>query len=139
MIFVSPEEHGDVIEVLSLEDPAKPRVLLRPQLPKGLGHYKIYNCPNYMPDGKSILFLAASGGRHGFDYDVYQLDLESGAVERLTKGNGYATNLKVFADGKRVVFLKWSSDWHGTPVKSELNLLDLESREVSSFPVSGLN
>jgi Tol biopolymer transport system component len=139
MIFVSSEEHGDVIEVLSLEDPARPRVLLRPQLPKGLGQNKIYNCPNYMPDGKSILFLAASNGRHGFDYDVYQLDLGSAAVERLTKGNGYATNLRVFADGKRAVFLKWRLDWRGTPVKSELNLLDMESHKVTPFPVSGLN
>jgi Tol biopolymer transport system component len=64
-----------------------------------------------MPDGKSILFMAASDGKHGYDYDVYRLDLGTGTLERLTNGNGYATDLKVSADGNTAVFLKWHSDW----------------------------
>ncbi len=94
---------------------------------------------NYMPDGKSILLMAASDGQHGYDYDVYRLGLGTGAVERLTRGNGYATDLRVFADGKIALFLKWRLDWHRTPVSSELYLLDLQTYKVTPFKVKGLN
>ena len=92
-----------------------------------------------MPDGRSILFLAATEGRHGYDYDVYRIDLETGAIERLTKGNGYATDLRVFADGKTAAFLKWRSDRHATPVESDLYLLDLQSHNVTPMKVNGLS
>ncbi len=141
-VFVSSEEHGDVIEVRSLEDPAKPMQILRPRFPKEASLGQVFNCPNYMPDEKSILFMAASNGKlvwSGFDYDVYQMDIETGSVERLTKGNGYATDLKISADGKIAAFLKWHSDWHGTPNKSELYLLDLQTRKLTAFKVTGLD
>jgi tricorn protease-like protein len=124
------------IAIYSLDHPEKPAQVFRPRVPKG---EKIYNSPNYMPDGKSLLFLAASDGRHGFDYDVYRLDLATSAIERLTKGNGFATDLRVFPNGKTAVFLKWQSDWHATPVKSELYLLDLQSHNVTPLKVTGLN
>jgi Tol biopolymer transport system component len=123
------------IAIYSLDHPEKPAQLLRPHVP---GHEGIYNFPNYMPDGKSILFMAASEGKNGYDYDVYRLDLGTGAIERLTKGNSYATDLRVFADGKTAVFLKWRSDSHATPVSSELYLLDIQSHNVSPLKVSGL-
>jgi Tol biopolymer transport system component len=85
------------IAIYSLDHSEKPARVLRPRVP---GHEKIYNCPNFMPDGKSILFLAATEGLRYYDYDVYRMNLESRAVERLTKKNGYATDLRVFADGK---------------------------------------
>jgi Tol biopolymer transport system component len=140
MVFVSSEEHGDVIEVHSLEEPAKPKQILRPHVPKEPSLGQTFNCPNYMPDGKSILFMAARNGKllSGYDYDIYRLNLGTGVVERLTNGNGYATDLKVSADGKIAVFLKWRSDWHRTPVKNELYLLDLQSHEVTPIKVSGL-
>jgi hypothetical protein len=46
---------------------------------------------------------------------------------RLTNGNSYATDLKVSADGRTAVFLRWRFDWHGTPVKSEVYLLDVQT------------
>jgi len=128
----SPEQ----ISIYSLDHAEKPSRVLRPRVP---GHERIYNCPNFMPDGKSILFLAATGGWRFYDYDVYRLDLQTGGVERLTKRNGYATDLRVFADGKTAVFLKWRSDRHATPVESELYLLDLQSHNVSPMKVNGLN
>ena len=142
MVFVSSEEHGDVIEVRSVEDPAKPRQILRPRLPKKPSLGQLFNCPNYMPDRESILFLAATDGKlpwSGYDYDVHRMDVGTGAVERLTQGNGYATDLKVSADGKTAVFLKWRSDWHGTPNKSELYLLDLPTHRLTPLKVSGLD
>ena len=124
------------IAIYSLEHADKPARVLRPRVP---GHERIYNCPNFMPDGKSILFLAATEGWRFYDYDVYRLDLETGAVERVTKKNGYATDLRVFADGKTAAFLKWRSDRHATPVESELYLLDIQSHNVTPVKVSGLN
>jgi Tol biopolymer transport system component len=142
IVFVSSGEHGDVIEVRSVEDPAKPMRILRPRGPKKPSLSDLFNCPNYMPDGKSMLFLAATNGKlpwSGYDYDVYRMDIASGTVERLTQGNGYASDLKVSADGKTAVFLKWHSDWHGTPNKSELYLLDLQTRKLTPFKINGLD
>jgi Tol biopolymer transport system component len=124
------------IAVYSLGHPDKPVQVFRPLVP---GHEKIYNCPNFMPDGKSILFLAATEGWRYYDYDVYRVDLQTGAVEKLTKQNGYATDLRVFADGKTAAFLKWRSDRHATPVQSELYLLDLQSHNVTPVKINGLN
>jgi Tol biopolymer transport system component len=124
------------ISIYSLDSAEKPARALRPHVP---GHEKIYNCPNFMPDGKSILFLAATEGWQFYDYDAYRLNLQTGAVERLTKRNGYATDLRVFADGKTAAFLKWRSDRHATPVENDLYLLDLQSHSVTPMKVDGLN
>lgn len=142
MVFVSSEEQGDVIEVHSVEDPAKPMRILRPHVPKEPSLGQGFNCPNYMPDGKSILFMAASNGKllwSGYDYDVYRMDIGSGVVERLTAGNGFASDLKASADGKSAVFLRWRSDWHRTPNKNKLYLLDLQTHKLTPFKVNGLN
>jgi Tol biopolymer transport system component len=113
---------------------------LRPHVPNEADHKNpIFNCPNFMPDGKSILFMAASNGKHGFDYDVYEMEIETGKIEGLTTGNGYATDLKVSADGKTAVLLKWHSDAHATPVTNELFLLDMQSRDLTPVAVTGLN
>ena len=130
------------IAIYSLDHPGKPLLSLRPHVPKEADRKEpIVDYPNYMPDGKSILFMAASNGRlwKGFDYDVYRVEIGTGAVEQLTKRNGYATDLKVSADGKTAVFLKWRSDWRGTPVKSELDVLDMQSRKLAALKVIGLN
>jgi Tol biopolymer transport system component len=124
------------ISIYSLDSAEKPARVLRPHVP---GHEKIYNCPNFMPDGKSILFLAATEGWQLYDYDAYRLNLQTGAVERLTKRNGYATDLRVFADGKTAAFLRWRSDRHATPVENDLYLLDLQSHNVTPMKVNGLN
>src|SRR5260370_24032765 len=73
------------IAIYSLDHPEKPARLLRPHVPREPNHEGTYNCPNFMTDGNSILFLADSEGRHGYDYDVYRLDLGSGVLESLTK------------------------------------------------------
>jgi Tol biopolymer transport system component len=95
-----------------------------------------------MPDGESILFMAASdrkGWRGELDYDIYRLNLATSALERLTTGNGFASDLKVFADGKTAAFLKWYKNRIGNPASNELYLLDLESHKVTLFKVNGLN
>ncbi len=131
------------IAVYSLAHAGKPTLSLRPHVPREADlKDPSFDCPNYMPDGKSILFMAASNGRlpwSGFDYDVYRMDIETGTVERLTKGNGFASDLRVSGDGKTAVFLKWRSDWHRTPVANGLYLLDLETQKLTLLKISGLN
>jgi Tol biopolymer transport system component len=128
------------IAIYSLDHVGQPTQSLRPHVPKEADHKNpILDYPNYTADGKSILFMAASNGKHGYDYDVYRVDLETGSLERLTNGNGYATDLRISADGKTAVFLKWRSDWRGTPVTSELYLLDLQTHKLTPLNVSGLD
>jgi Tol biopolymer transport system component len=130
------------IAIYSLDQPEKPSLSLRPHVPGESKLGQEFDFPNYMPDGKSILFMAASDGKlpwSAFDYDIYRVDIESGALERLTTGNGFASDLKVSADGRTAVFLKWHSDWHRTPNKSELYLIDLQSHKHTPFKVTGLD
>jgi Tol biopolymer transport system component len=125
--------------IYSLDGTGPPTQSLRPHVPKEADHKNpILNYPNFMPDGKSILFLAASNGKHGYDYDVYRIDLETKAIQKLTTGNGYATNLRVSMDGKTAIFLKWRSDRHATPVESEIYLLDIETHKLVPLSVTGL-
>jgi dipeptidyl aminopeptidase/acylaminoacyl peptidase len=128
------------IAIYSLDYPGEPVQLLRPHVPKEADHKNpLLNFPNYMPDGKSILFMAGSDGKHGYDYDVYRVNLATGSLDRLTTGSGYATDLKVSADGKTAVFLKRQSDWHGTPVKSEVYLLDVQTHKLTPIKITGLD
>jgi Tol biopolymer transport system component len=130
------------IAIYSLDQPEKPSLSLRPHVPGESKLGQEFDFPNYMPDGKSILFMAASDGKlpwSAFDYDIYRVDIETGALERLITGNGFASDLKVSADGRTAVFLKWHSDWHRTPNKSELYLIDLQSHKLTPFKVTGLD
>ena len=130
------------ISIYSLDHIGKPLLMLRPHVPKEADHKDpILDYPNYTADGKSILFMAASNGKlwSGYDYDVYRVDIGTGAVERLTEGNGFATDLRVSADGKTAVFLKWLSDRRGTPVTNELYLLDVETHKLTILKARGLN
>ena len=128
------------IAIYSQDHPGKPIQSLQPHVPKEADHKNpILNFPNHMPDGKSILFMAANDGKHGYDYDVYRVDLGTGSLERLTNGNGYATDLKVSADGNTAVFLKWHSDWRGTPDKNELYLLDVQTHKLTPLRITGLD
>lgn len=129
------------IAVYSLDHLGKPLLTLRPHVPKEPDHEPELDYPNYMPGGESILFMAASNGKlwRGYDYDVYRMNIETGAVERLTEGNGFATDLRVSTDGKTAIFLRWRSDWRRTPVKSELYLLDVQTHKLTPLKLSGLN
>lgn len=110
----------------------RPHVLEEPRLGPNLAF------PNFMPDGKSILFMAASSGKHGYDYDVYRMNIDTGSVERLTQGNGFATGLRVSADGKTAVFLKWRLNWRRMPVQSAPYLLDIKTHKLTLLKVKGL-
>jgi Tol biopolymer transport system component len=133
-------ESNSQIALYSVDRPGKPVLTFQPHVPKEADRKDpILAYPNYMPDGKSILFMAASNGKHGYDYDVYRLDLATSSLEGFTNGNGYATDLKVSADGKTAVFLKWRKNWLGELTTNEIQLLDLRTRTVTPLKVSGLD
>jgi Tol biopolymer transport system component len=93
----------------------------------------------YTTDGRSIFFMSASTGINGFDYDVYKMDLKTGALEQLTKQNGYSTELRVSPDGKSAIFEKWSKNWRSDPVRPALYLLNLNTRELTKLNIEFKN
>ncbi len=131
-------EAGPHVAIYSLIHPGPPTQTFQPHVPKEVDHKNpILTYPNYLPDG-SILFMAASNGKRGFDYDVYRLHPETSSIERLTTANGYATDLQVSADGKTAAFLKWRKNWMGDLTGNQIYLLDVQSRKLTPLKVSGL-
>jgi Tol biopolymer transport system component len=124
------------IVIYSLDHPEKPERSLQPHVPGEPKLAPVFESPNFMPDGKSLLFMAASNGKHGYDYDVYKIDIASGSVEKLTQGNGFATDLKVSADGKTAAFLKWRLNWQSTPVQSTPYLLNVQTHELTPLRIT---
>lgn len=133
---------GAQFVIYSLEQPAKPKRLLQPHVPeepKLSGRPSPeFDSPNYLPGG-DIVFMAASQGRSGYDYDVYRMEVATGSLEKLTSDNGYSTGLHVSVNGKTAMFLKWKLDWQKTPADSELYLLDLQTHKLTLFKISGLD
>jgi Tol biopolymer transport system component len=127
------------ISIYLPDHPEKQPLSLRPHVPREARGGAIFDNAQYLPDGKSILFMAASEGKSGFDYDIYRLELASSTLERLTYGNGFASDLCVFPDGRRAIFQKWHSDWRGTSNAAELYIIDLQSHKLMRFKVTGLN
>jgi Tol biopolymer transport system component len=139
MVVVTEGGHkSQGIAIYSLDHPEKPEMSLQPHVPGEPSRGSIFDFPNFMPDGKSLLFMAASSGHGGYDYDVYRMDIASGSVERLTQGNGFATGLRVSANGKTAVFLKWRLNWRRMPVESTPYLLDLQTHKLTPLEVKGL-
>jgi Tol biopolymer transport system component len=137
MVVVTEDlETVQKIAIYSIISPGPPVRTFRPHVPKEVSRkHPIFAYPNYLPDG-SILFMAANTR---VDYDVYQLNPETGAIEKLTNHNGYATELKVSAGGKTAAFLKWRKNWKLEVTDPEPYLLDLESHKLTPLRVSGLN
>jgi Tol biopolymer transport system component len=133
-------ETSQHIAIYSIIDPGQTARTFQPHVPNEDDHKNpSLDYPHYMPDG-SILFMAASNGRRGYDYDIYELNVQSGALERLTQGNGYATDLAVSADGKTAAFLKWRKNWFEDLTGSnQVYLLEVQSHKLSPLKISGLN
>lgn len=132
-------ETSQHIAIYSLTAPGPPTRTLQPHVPHEADHKNpILAYPHYMPDGR-ILFMAASNGKRGYDYDVYRLDVQTGSLERLTSGIGYATALKVSVDGQTAAFLKWRKNWLGDLTSSQIYLLDVPSGKLRPLEITGLN
>ncbi|MGH9864572.1 MAG: TolB family protein, partial [Candidatus Acidiferrales bacterium] len=139
MVVVTESLETSRIAIYSITHPGPPLRTFQPHVPQEVDRKNpILAYPNYLPDG-TILFMAASNGKHGFDYDVYRLNLDTGAIDKLTNGNGYATDLRVSADGKTAAFLKWSKNWLGDLKSNQVYLLDIPTRKLQPIEITGLH
>ena len=136
MLFVSKGDRSDVIEVYSLLQPSEPIISIKPAVE--VSHQEaIVADAMYMPDGKSILFNAATNDLTHFDYDIYRMDLQTQKVDRLTRKIGYAYGLQLSRDGKTAIFMRDSSHWFRH--KTEIFLLDIATRKLTLFTISGID
>ena len=135
VVVTEGKETHQQIAIYSIISPGPPLHTFQPHIPNEISHKQpIFAYPNYLPDG-SILFLAADSH---VSYDVYRLKPDTSAIEKLTNHNGYATELKVSADGKTAAFLKWRRNWMLEVTDPEPYLLDLESHTSAPLKISGL-
>jgi len=129
------ELNAEAITIYSLEQPPKPRRVFRPHVKDEPGKGPIFGDPIFLPDGETILFLAATG--NPFDYDVFQMNLQTQKTVKLTNRNGHAYSLRVSPDGKTAAFVR--QKWHnGQPGRSAIFLLDLASGTVTPFRITGI-
>jgi TolB protein len=135
VLFSIESGTGSQMRLYSLDSRA-PVAVLQPHVPNE-PRGPIYADAVLAPDGRSVVFLAASEGRKAYDYDVYRLDLASNAIDKLTTANGYATNLCLSSDGKSAVFLRWSSKLGSLPTVSQMYFLDLTTKSLRPLPVNG--
>jgi Tol biopolymer transport system component len=136
MLFVSSAQDGDVMVVYSLEQPPKPKLILRTGIGDRAGH-SVLGDAMFMPDGNNIFFDAATTGARGyFDYDIYRMDLHTQKIDKLTNANGYSFGLQLSRDGKTAVFMRDASHWYRN--QTDVLLLDLAARRLSHLKVIGL-
>jgi TolB protein len=63
-------------------------------------HFAIDTEPNWTPDGRSLLFTSDRGGKP----QIYQLDVSTAAVKRLTFEGAYSARARPMPDGSGVVY-----------------------------------
>lgn len=63
--------------------------------------------PSLAPDGKSVLYSAFL---ETDNYEIYELRLDDGSVERLTNRYGVETAPEISPDGKFLTYAKWNAD-----------------------------
>ncbi|HWF91676.1 MAG TPA: hypothetical protein VN684_05290 [Terriglobales bacterium] len=136
MLFVSTEDHGDVMYIYSIENPSSPRVVLKPNIEVEPGD-PIYGDSIFMPGDESILFTAATQGASSYyDYDIYKMNMHSQKIDKLTNSNGYAYGLQLSRDGKTAIFMRDVPHWYGD--RTEVLLLDIKTHRLKPFIISGL-
>ena len=59
--------------------------------------------PNYMPDGKRIIFASNHEYKRGFPFNMYVLDT-SGKLEKVSRDNGFDAFPMFSPNGKKIVF-----------------------------------
>lgn len=136
MLFVSKGDSREPIEVYSLPPASQPMFSIKPPVEVDHGE-RIIADAMYMPDGKSILFNAATNHLAHYDYDIYRMDLQTQKVDRLTTKIGYAYGLQLSRDGKTAIFMRDSSHWFRG--KTEIFLLDIATRKLTVLTITGID
>ena len=137
LILTPFTEEGTRFELYELTAKPMSKRVLTPKILNGLEHPQ-FGSPVFLPDGKSILFMAASLARDRFsyDYDVYRMDLSDQQVEKLTSEGGYATDLCIGSDGKKAAFLRWTLSANRRPESNEIIVLDLASKSANPLKLA---
>lgn len=99
---------------------------LQPTVPGSPKPPIVYNAV-WLPDGREILFKAASLPPRGgnFDYNIYRLTIATGGIQRLTQLSGVLDGFSVSADGKRAVLLRGG----------QYSILDLSTQQLTPIEV----
>ncbi|MGC2110346.1 MAG: hypothetical protein WA655_12570 [Candidatus Korobacteraceae bacterium] len=142
LIFTTFEQTGSQFELYSASG-TQPPTILQPHVPN---EPRLADKPSpafgdvwYMPDGKSVVFLAASQmPQRNYDYDVFRMNLEKRTPEKLTFANEYADAVRPSPDGKVLIFAKWRLNSEGRPSGNELYMIDLHARELKPLKLTGL-
>lgn len=129
---------GDRLLVYSLVDPDHAPEVIVPRIPNGPEHPVIVRA-SFAPGERNILFMAASQGAKGFDYDIYSFDIETYGVQKLTSVGGYASDFQLSSNGRVAVYFTWDmSHLNSVPVNPALQLFDIQTRTASPVRMSGL-
>ncbi len=78
--------------------------------------------PCFTPDGKSLIFTAASDGDKGFVYEIYRLDLVNSQIKQLTNLHEYLSALQSSPSGKTIIFLSAGPSYSNQKSLYRLNL-----------------
>jgi eukaryotic-like serine/threonine-protein kinase len=88
--------------------------------------------PRWSPDGTQIAYIDTQGGQ---PFKIFLISAQGGAPEQMLSEREYQADAQWFLDGKRMVFGR-TPFVPGSSGKVALQVLDLSSKQVSTFPGS---
>jgi serine/threonine protein kinase/Tol biopolymer transport system component len=88
--------------------------------------------PRWSPDGTQIAFMDTQGGQ---PFKIFLISAQGGAPEQMLSEREYQADAQWFLDGKRMIFGR-TPFVPGSSEKVTLQDLDLNSKQVSTFPGS---
>jgi TolB protein len=83
--------------------------------------------PSLSPDGKSVVYSAFV---ETDNYDIYELDLAEGSVDRLTSTYGEETAAEISPDGNSLTYARYSA----TSENFQIFLADRNGRDAGNIP-----
>jgi hypothetical protein len=122
LLTVVTYPEGDHLLIATLRSPETFTENLQPAVPGGPTLPVMYNA-EWLPDGRSVLFMGASETSIGsmFDYNIYRLVIGTNMIERLTQLTGLLDGFSVSMDGKKAVLLRGGA----------YSILDLNTRQLT--------
>src|SRR6266849_433456 len=88
--------------------------------------------PHWSPDGGQIAYINAQGGQ---PFNIFLISAQGGTPEQTLSEKEYQADAHWFPDGKRMIFGR--TPWiPGSSEKVAIQVLDLNSKQVSVFPGS---
>ncbi|MFS8081811.1 MAG: TolB family protein, partial [Ginsengibacter sp.] len=60
--------------------------------------------PNFLPDGKQIIFCSNSEYPRGFPFNMYVTGVDGGKIEKVSRDKGFDAFPMFSHDGKKIIF-----------------------------------